>query len=207
MRRHVQYGSRDLPSRCGGSGTLYGHFVDYTRCFLYADINRPMSKRKARIPRRKAVFFFRSKLTLPEGEGPSSRSKLGRTVTAGLHASRDSLYRTARGQRQHRPRGGPRVGPWTCCRSYVRSAGTTRSSAMGGVPARPTTTGANASGVLAIRRCLLHGSTCSLCAIFSLILKAKWNERPQRDARQDASHDGRRRAPGSDPPARRLREQ
>ena len=189
MRRHVQYGSRDLPSRCGGSGTLYGHFVDYTRCFLYADINRPMSKRKARIPRRKAVFFFRSKLTLPEGE------------------SRDSLYRTARGQRQHRPRGGPRVGPWTCCRSYVRSAGTTRSSAMGGVPARPTTTGANASGVLAIRRCLLHGSTCSLCAIFSLILKAKWNERPQRDARQDASHDGRRRAPGSDPPARRLREQ
>jgi hypothetical protein len=107
MRRHVQYGSRDLPSRCGGSGTLYGHFVDYTRCFLYADINRPMSKRKARIPRRKAVFFFRSKLTLPEGEGPSSRSKLGRTVTAGLHASRDSLYRTARGQRQHRPRGGP----------------------------------------------------------------------------------------------------
>ena len=26
--------------------------------------------------RRKAVFFFRSKLTLPEGEGPASRSKL-----------------------------------------------------------------------------------------------------------------------------------
>jgi hypothetical protein len=24
----------------------------------------------------KAVFFFRSKLTLPEGEGPASRSKL-----------------------------------------------------------------------------------------------------------------------------------
>src|ERR1017187_3761253 len=30
----------------------------------------------ARARLRKAVFFFRSKLTLPEGEGPASRSKL-----------------------------------------------------------------------------------------------------------------------------------
>ena len=31
---------------------------------------------EARHGQRKAVFFFRSKLTLPEGEGPASRSKL-----------------------------------------------------------------------------------------------------------------------------------
>jgi hypothetical protein len=30
----------------------------------------------ARARLRKAVFFFRSKLTLPEGEGPASRSEL-----------------------------------------------------------------------------------------------------------------------------------
>jgi hypothetical protein len=59
---------------------------------------------RARHGRRKAVFFFRSKLTLPEGEGPASRSKLSRERSAaGLHASRDSFYRTARSKRQHRP--------------------------------------------------------------------------------------------------------
>jgi hypothetical protein len=39
---------------------------------------------RARLPHRKAVFFFRLKLTLPEGEGPASRSKLWQeTVTGG----------------------------------------------------------------------------------------------------------------------------
>src|SRR5260370_31901760 len=37
-----------------------------------------------RLPHRKAVFFFRSKLTLPEGEGPASRWKFWQeTVTGG----------------------------------------------------------------------------------------------------------------------------
>jgi hypothetical protein len=59
---------------------------------------------RARHRRCKAVFFFRSKLTLPEGEGPASRSKLSRERSAaGLHASRDSFYRTAGSKRQHRP--------------------------------------------------------------------------------------------------------
>src|SRR3990172_9248103 len=54
--------------------------------------------------RRKAVFFFRSKLTLPEGEGPAADRNFGRKRSAaGLHASRDSLYLTARGERQDRP--------------------------------------------------------------------------------------------------------
>ena len=35
-------------------------------------------------PRRRGVFFFRSKLILPEGEGPAGRSKLWQeTVTGG----------------------------------------------------------------------------------------------------------------------------
>lgn len=51
----------------------------------------------------KAVFFFRLKLTCREGEGPAAdRNVCRRRSAAGLHASRDSLYRTARHQRQHR---------------------------------------------------------------------------------------------------------
>ena len=58
---------------------------------------------RARGERRKAVFFFRSKLTLPEGEGPPTDRDFGRERSAAsLHASRDYLYRTARGERQHR---------------------------------------------------------------------------------------------------------
>jgi hypothetical protein len=51
---------------------------------------------RARERQRKAVFFFRSKLTLPEGEGRAADQNLGRERSAaGLHASRDSFYRTA----------------------------------------------------------------------------------------------------------------
>jgi Domain of unknown function (DUF6431) len=42
-------------------------------------------------------------VTLPEGEGRSSDRNLAGTVSGGLHASRDSLYRTAGGERQRRP--------------------------------------------------------------------------------------------------------
>ena len=52
-------------------------------------------------PRRRGVFFFRSKLILPEGEGPAGRSKLWQeTVTGGPSRRRDSFYRTARSRRQ-----------------------------------------------------------------------------------------------------------
>jgi Domain of unknown function (DUF6431) len=42
--------------------------------------------------------------TLPEGEGPAAdRNFVRGLLAAGLHASLDSFYRTARGERQHRP--------------------------------------------------------------------------------------------------------
>jgi len=48
-------------------------------------------------------FPFRSRLTLSEGEGPPADRRFARERSAaGLHASRDYLYRTARGERQHR---------------------------------------------------------------------------------------------------------
>ena len=49
-------------------------------------------------------ILFSFELTLPEGEGPASRSKrfAGERSAAGLHASRDSLYRTASDERQCR---------------------------------------------------------------------------------------------------------
>src|ERR1035438_1055334 len=45
-----------------------------------------------------------------EGEGRSPEQSWQGEPAAGLHASRDSLYRTARGEKQHRPRGDP-LGP------------------------------------------------------------------------------------------------
>jgi len=39
-------------------------------------LNRPMSLVRARGPQQEAVFFFRLKLNLPEGEGLSGRSEL-----------------------------------------------------------------------------------------------------------------------------------
>jgi Domain of unknown function (DUF6431) len=57
-----------------------------------------------RVLRREAVFFSRLKLTLPEGEGPAADRDFGRERSAaGLHASRDSVYHTARDERQPRP--------------------------------------------------------------------------------------------------------
>jgi hypothetical protein len=45
---------------------------------------------------RKQYSYFRSKLILPEGEGPAAdRNFRGQRSEAGLHASRDSFYRTA----------------------------------------------------------------------------------------------------------------
>ena len=52
----------------------------------------------------KSSILFSFETIMPEGEGPASRSKLSRERSAaGLHASRDSFYRTARGERQRRP--------------------------------------------------------------------------------------------------------
>jgi len=46
------------------------------RAFVrYAVYNRPIVRMRARGEQRKAVCFFGSKLTMPEGEGPSSRSR------------------------------------------------------------------------------------------------------------------------------------
>jgi hypothetical protein len=56
--------------------------------------------------RRKAVFFFLSfetELTGRVKARPADRNFSRGRSAAGLHASRDSLYRTARGGRQHRP--------------------------------------------------------------------------------------------------------
>jgi hypothetical protein len=64
-----------------------------------------MCKVKAGVLGLKAVFFFsfETDFTLPEGEGPVADRSLAGTVAAGLHTSRDSLYRTARSKRQYRP--------------------------------------------------------------------------------------------------------
>ena len=51
--------------------------VHFPRRSHEVDINRPMSKSEGlAFPNGKQYSFFRSKLTLPEGEGPASRSKL-----------------------------------------------------------------------------------------------------------------------------------
>ena len=70
----------------------------------------------------------------------SSRSKLWQgTVSGGPSRQPDSFYRTARGERQHRPR-------WSFCRGDVLSAATTRSSATDSDSVSATMISAEPSG-------------------------------------------------------------
>ena len=78
-----------------------------------------------------------------------SDRNLAATVSGGLHASRDSLYRTARGERQRRTGVIPLEWlPRRCpvCRGAVQFAAATRSLAMDGAGASAMMTSTNPSG-------------------------------------------------------------
>src|ERR1039458_4679528 len=72
-------------------------------------IYRPKLSGRMR-PAIESSILFHSRLSLPGGRRPVAGAILAGRTSGGLHASRDSLYRTARGEKQHRPRGDP-LGP------------------------------------------------------------------------------------------------
>ena len=88
------------------------------------------------------LFSFETDFSRRVKARPADRNFGRERSAAGLHASRDSFYRTARSERQHRSG----VIPLAFCRGDVQFAVTTRSSATGGDCVRATMTGTNVSG-------------------------------------------------------------